>query len=180
MHCAYQSRLARPHPSVCLRSFVAVERGAVSYPTYPIHRIRPVFSSRQQVLEYEQALCLAAQVDAALEVRATYSSRYTSTELVVCMCRQQDSVLLGWARELPVGQAGAAPLGPPCTAHLYGTSMASRQDACSSGVELFTTHALSAAYVTAVKQAAQDVQQQHRTPASCAVHTSLYSFDVIC
>lgn len=48
--------------------FVAVERGAVSYPSYPIQRTRPVFSSRQQVLDYEQALALAARVDAALEV----------------------------------------------------------------------------------------------------------------
>jgi hypothetical protein len=51
-----------------LSRFVAVERGAVSYPTYPIERTRPVFSSRQQVLDYEQALALAARVDAALEV----------------------------------------------------------------------------------------------------------------
>jgi hypothetical protein len=53
-----------------LSRFVAVERGAVSYPSYPIERTRPVFSSRQQVLDYEQALALAARVDAALEVSA--------------------------------------------------------------------------------------------------------------
>jgi hypothetical protein len=70
-----------PVPVACLRRFVAVERGAVSYPSYPIHRTRPVFSSRQQVLEYEQALCLAAQVDAALEVCAEHLGRCSSSEL---------------------------------------------------------------------------------------------------
>jgi hypothetical protein len=42
----------------------------VRYPAYPIQRTQPVFSSRTQVLEYEQALAAAAAVDAALEVRA--------------------------------------------------------------------------------------------------------------
>lgn len=95
MHCAYQSRLARPHPSFCLRRFVAVERGAVSYPSYPIHRTRPVFSGRQQVLEYEQALCLAAQVDAALEVRACIAV-LVDLGYAMCMHAQTASrVLLG-------------------------------------------------------------------------------------
>jgi hypothetical protein len=48
--------------------FVAVERGAMSYPSFTIQRTRPVFASRQQVLQYEQALQLAGRVDAALEV----------------------------------------------------------------------------------------------------------------
>lgn len=52
--------------------FVAVERGAVSYPSYTIQRTRPVFSSRQQVLDYEAALALAARVDTALEVSTTF------------------------------------------------------------------------------------------------------------
>jgi len=40
----------------------------VSYPRYDIQRTRPVFSSRQQLLEYQDALGLAARVDTALEV----------------------------------------------------------------------------------------------------------------
>lgn len=56
-------------PSACLLfRFVAVERGAMSYPSFTLQRTRPVFSSRRQVLQYEQALALAGRVDAALEV----------------------------------------------------------------------------------------------------------------
>lgn len=56
-------------PSACLLfRFVAVEWGAMSYPSFTVQRTRPVFSSRQQVLQYEQALALAGRVDAALEV----------------------------------------------------------------------------------------------------------------
>lgn len=39
------------------------------YPSYTMQRTRPMFSDRQQVLAYEAALTLAAQVDTALEVR---------------------------------------------------------------------------------------------------------------
>lgn len=51
-----------------MHRFVAVERGAVSYPRYDIQRTRPVFTSRQQLLAYQDALGLAARVDTALEV----------------------------------------------------------------------------------------------------------------
>eukprot|EP00878_Enallax_costatus_P015138 GHUV01015850.1.p1 GENE.GHUV01015850.1~~GHUV01015850.1.p1 ORF type:complete len:977 (+),score=369.04 GHUV01015850.1:95-3025(+) len=50
-----------------LGMFLAVDRGALRYPTYCVTRARAVFSSRQCLLEYEEALQLAAQVDQALE-----------------------------------------------------------------------------------------------------------------
>lgn len=46
----------------------------MSYPSFTAQRTRPVFSSRQQVLQYEQALALAGRVDAALEVRLCFES----------------------------------------------------------------------------------------------------------
>lgn len=54
--------------SCCCR-FLAVDRGALRYPSYCVRRSRSVFASRQCLLEYEAALQLAAQVDKALEVR---------------------------------------------------------------------------------------------------------------
>lgn len=47
----------------------------MSYPSYPVQRTRPIFSSRQAVLQYEAALALAAQVDMALEVRVIMGMR---------------------------------------------------------------------------------------------------------
>jgi hypothetical protein len=46
-----------------------VDRGVLRYPSYCVSRQRAVFSSRQALLAYEQALALAARVEAALEVR---------------------------------------------------------------------------------------------------------------
>jgi hypothetical protein len=59
---------AQDVPSVAAR-FVAVDRGVLRYPTYGIRRTSPVYPDRQALLEYEQALQLAAQVEEALEVR---------------------------------------------------------------------------------------------------------------
>lgn len=54
-----------------LRTVLAADRGAMRYPSYTVHKTRPAFSSRQQLLEYETALEQAAALDAALEVRPT-------------------------------------------------------------------------------------------------------------
>jgi hypothetical protein len=39
------------------------------YPPYSVSRQRPVFASRQALLQYEEALALAGKVEQALEVR---------------------------------------------------------------------------------------------------------------
>jgi hypothetical protein len=54
----------------CLRPcrFLAVDRGVLRYPPYCVSRLRPVFASRQALLQYEEALALAGSVEQALEV----------------------------------------------------------------------------------------------------------------
>eukprot|EP00775_Hariotina_reticulata_P006708 gene6708-6929_t len=54
-------------PGQDLGMFVAVDRGVLRYPTYSIRRTSPVFPNRRALMEYEQALQLAAQVEEALE-----------------------------------------------------------------------------------------------------------------
>lgn len=56
-------------PAVPCCRFLAVDRGALRYPTFCITRDRAVFSSRHCLVDYEESLQLAAQVDQALEVR---------------------------------------------------------------------------------------------------------------
>lgn len=51
-----------------LHRFLATERGVVKYPPYALNRTRPVFDSRQELLEYEEALAAAAELDGHLQV----------------------------------------------------------------------------------------------------------------
>jgi hypothetical protein len=81
-------------PSLLLLRFLAVQRGAVSYPSYPIQRTRPIFSSRQQLLDYEGALGLAARVDAALEVRCMVCTRRHSPGAGVALLGEQHKAQL--------------------------------------------------------------------------------------
>eukprot|EP00884_Botryococcus_braunii_P020868 jgi/Botrbrau1/7465/Bobra.0095s0003.2 len=50
-----------------LSRFTVTDMGVLKYPSYTVHRTRPVFPDREALLEYEAALQHAAQLDAALE-----------------------------------------------------------------------------------------------------------------
>ncbi|EFJ44381.1 hypothetical protein VOLCADRAFT_95362 [Volvox carteri f. nagariensis] len=54
-------------PAADLGRFLATERGVIRYPTYTINRSSSAFTCRQQLLEYEQALDHAAQLESCLE-----------------------------------------------------------------------------------------------------------------
>lgn len=51
-----------------LSSFLVADLGVAKYPTYTATRSRSVFSRRQDLLDYEEALLHAAELDNALEV----------------------------------------------------------------------------------------------------------------
>ena len=51
-----------------LSSFLIADLGVAKYPRYAVTRSRSVFRQRQDLLEYEQALEHAAQLDNTLEV----------------------------------------------------------------------------------------------------------------
>lgn len=51
-----------------LSSFLAADLGVAKYPSYRVSRSRSVFTTRQDLLNYEQALLHAAELDNALEV----------------------------------------------------------------------------------------------------------------
>lgn len=53
-----------------LRTFLATERGVMRYPKYEVHKRRPAFADRHQLLQYEASLQQAAKLDQALEVGA--------------------------------------------------------------------------------------------------------------
>ncbi|GLI71599.1 hypothetical protein VaNZ11_016863 [Volvox africanus] len=54
-------------PAADLGRFLATERGVIRYPTYNLRRSSAAFSCRQQLLDYEQALSHAAQLERFLE-----------------------------------------------------------------------------------------------------------------
>lgn len=54
-----------------LSSFLVADLGVAKYPSYKVSRSRSVFTTRQDLLEYEQALLHAAELDNALEVSRT-------------------------------------------------------------------------------------------------------------
>lgn len=56
-----------------LSSFLIADLGVAKYPSYAVRRSRSVFSSRQHLLDYEQALMHAAELDNALEVSCRWS-----------------------------------------------------------------------------------------------------------
>ena len=51
-----------------LSSFLIADLGVAKYPSYAVTRSRSVFTCRQDLLDYEQALQHAAELDNALEV----------------------------------------------------------------------------------------------------------------
>ena len=51
-----------------LSSFLIADLGVAKYPSYAVTRSRSVFAQRQHLLDYEQALQQAAELDNALEV----------------------------------------------------------------------------------------------------------------
>lgn len=51
-----------------LSSFLVADLGVAKYPSYRVSRSRSVFTTRQDLLDYEQALLHAAELDNALEV----------------------------------------------------------------------------------------------------------------
>ncbi len=51
-----------------LCSFLIADLGVAKYPSYAVTRSRSVFTTRQDLLDYEQALQHAAELDNALEV----------------------------------------------------------------------------------------------------------------
>ena len=51
-----------------LSSFLVADLGVAKYPSYSVSRSRSVFTTRQDLLDYEQALLHAAELDNALEV----------------------------------------------------------------------------------------------------------------
>ena len=51
-----------------LSNFLAADLGVAKYPSYCITRSRSVFTTRQDLLDYEAALRQAAELDNALEV----------------------------------------------------------------------------------------------------------------
>ena len=54
-----------------LSSFLIADLGVAKYPSYAVTRSRSVFARRQDLLDYEQALAHAAELDNALEVGKT-------------------------------------------------------------------------------------------------------------
>lgn len=57
-----------------LSSFLIADLGVAKYPSYDVTRSRSVFTCRQDLLAYEQALQHAAELDNALEVSKTQQS----------------------------------------------------------------------------------------------------------
>ena len=51
-----------------LSSFLIADLGVAKYPSYAVTRSRSAFTTRQDLLDYEQALHHAAELDNALEV----------------------------------------------------------------------------------------------------------------
>ena len=54
-----------------LSSFLIADLGVAKYPSYAVTRSRSVFTARQDLLDYEQALQHAAELDNALEVSSS-------------------------------------------------------------------------------------------------------------
>lgn len=64
-----------------LSNFLVIDLGILRYPEYTVQRTRPVFPSREALLEYEAALENAAALDSALEVRKNpCSPRYSEMQ----------------------------------------------------------------------------------------------------
>ena len=69
--CSFISRVQRLfflNEAQNLSSFLIADLGVAKYPSYAVTRSRSVFTTRQDLLDYEQALQHAAELDNALEV----------------------------------------------------------------------------------------------------------------